>query len=253
MFTVEHRFNEKFSMGIDNEGFYHTHDEINYLAMSQLPVKDGKWQPYGEEHVAVLKRIRHPGRLVHAGGGEGKIPVYGRWLGYDLEKLDWVPPFGYGRNSDVLLRFSEEVVHAQKSFMATMDVSFTNNPSAGFYVCKKDLRSDLKSVYEADTNIEYKTEQAFTLSRKGRERTDTGLKEDEYWVFRTRTKVDVNGKLISAHYGKLYGRWGFYRGIQTGGVWFNPKPNDVNLEDEETARKSRIRLAQSQAKLRTRD
>jgi len=43
MFTVEHRFNEKFSVGFDKEGYYHSHDEINYLAMQQLPVEDGKW------------------------------------------------------------------------------------------------------------------------------------------------------------------------------------------------------------------
>lgn len=68
MFTVEHRFNEKFSVGIDKKGYYHSHDEINYLAMPALPVENGRWQPYGELRVVQLNRIKvstvKPGRIL---------------------------------------------------------------------------------------------------------------------------------------------------------------------------------------------
>ena len=36
MLTVEHRFNEKISVGVDKEGYYHTHDEVNYQQIQEL-------------------------------------------------------------------------------------------------------------------------------------------------------------------------------------------------------------------------
>ncbi len=37
---------------------------------------------------------------------------------------------------------------------------------------------------------------------------------DSYLVFRTRTEVGKEGDLLSAHYGKIYGKWGFYDGMK---------------------------------------
>ena len=70
--------------------------------------------------------------------------------------------------------------------------------------------------------------------------TDTRLDVNSYLVFRTRTKVDSDGKLISAHYGKIYGVWEFFDVMMAANVQFNPTPNDTNLEDLETAERSRM-------------
>jgi len=240
MFTVQHRLNERFSVGVDKEGHYHASDEIYYLGMNVLPIKDGKWQPYGEKRRIVLKKIRKPVDMLHKPCGCFKIPSEGSWLGFDLERQSWVNPHGEGRVSDVLIRFRNNVVNSQTKFTATMEVCFTNNAHAGFYVCKKDLSSEMLSDYTANTNAEYITSKVFSLHRLGKQRIDGSLSEDSYLVFRTRTKVDSQGRLISAHYGKIYGRWGFYRGMRTSGIWFNPEPNSTNLEDKETA--DRVRL-----------
>ena len=54
----------------------------------------------------------------------------------------------------------------------------------------------------------------------------------DYLVFRTRTRVDEQGHLTGAHYGKILGRWmsdtEFM--ILSDGC-FNPIENNINIED----------------------
>ena len=206
MFAAEHSFNEQFSVGIDKEGYYHTHDEINYLSMTELPVVDGKWQPYGETRTVVLKQIRQPQDMLGVDcPPQRKIRIYDEWLGVDLAKGDFVPPVGNGCEPDMLVRFhlAGEMPY---DWSIRMDVSFTNSPYAGAYRLKMDNWSDMKSVYQADTNATYLSELSFRYAREKGKRTPNmeKLGKDEYLVFRTRTKVDGGGKLLSARYGKLY-------------------------------------------------
>lgn len=235
MFAAEHRFNEQFSVGIDKEGYYHTHVEINYLSMTELPVKDGKWQPYGETRTVVLKQIRQPQDMLGVDcPPQRKIRIYDEWLGVDLAKGDFVPPVGNGCEPDMLVRFhlAGEMPY---DWSIRMDVSFTNSPYAGAYRLKMDNWSDMKSVYQADTNATYLSELSFRYAREKGKRTPNmeKLGKDEYLVFRTRTKVDGGGKLLSARYGKLYGPWHFEDagGFRIHKVFLNRNDNDVNLED----------------------
>lgn len=249
MFAAEHRFNEQFSVGIDKEGYYHTHVEINYLSMTELPVKDGKWQPYGETRTVVLKQIRQPQDMLGVDcPPQRKIRIYDEWLGVDLAKGDFVPPVGNGCEPDMLVRFrlAGEMPY---DWSIRMDVSFTNSPYAGAYRLKMDNWSDMKSVYQADTNATYLSELSFRYAREKGKRTPNmeKLGKDEYLVFRTRTKVDGGGKLLSARYGKLYGPWHFEDagGFQIHKVFLNRNDNDVNLEDTwtiENAKKYRSHL-----------
>lgn len=245
MFSAEHRFNEAFNVGISKEGYYKTSDEINYLAMMALPVKDGKWQPYGETRTVVLKRILHPHEML----GPKRTPqrkrsIYDKWLDFDLEKGDFLPPVGNGSCSDMLVRFRLKG-QMPEDWSVAMDVSFTNHPHAGAYRLKKDAWSDMKSAYCADTNAVYSPGFSFAYHHeKGVYPFSEKLGKDEYMVFRTRTKVDREGRLISARYGKLYGPWDFEDagGSRIYKVFLNARDNDVNLEDTwtiETAKKYR--------------
>ena len=249
LFAAEHSFNEQFSVGIDKEGYYHTHVEINYLSMTELPVKDGKWQPYGETRTVVLKQIRQPQDMLGVDcPPQRKIRIYDEWLGVDLAKGDFVPPVGNGCEPDMLVRFhlAGEMPY---DWSIRMDVSFTNSPYAGAYRLKMDNWSDMKSVYQADTNATYLSELSFRYAREKGKRTPNmeKLGKDEYLVFRTRTKVDGGGKLLSARYGKLYGPWHFEDagGFRIHKVFLNRNDNDVNLEDTwtiENAKKYRSHL-----------
>jgi len=238
MFTVEHRFNEKFSVGFDKEGYYHSHDEINYLALPELPVKDGKWQPYGELRVISLNRIRDPKSVtVFCEGSHRRcIPVFGDWIGFDLEIGDWTPPYGKGVSKDVLLRFKADVRKRRKDYSYAMDVCFTNYPYAGAYQMRKNKGSDLKSQYHANTNRAYQTEFTFySESIPGKPVTGSLLDSDSYLVFRTRTRVDDTGKLVGAHFGKICGVWkSTPTEMLLSDGCFNPTENDTNIEGDQT-------------------
>ena len=59
---------------------------------------------------------------------------------------------------------------------------------------------------------------------------NSSLKENQYLVLRTRTQVDATGNLTTAHYTKIYGELGYFRGTLFMQYYFNPNPNDTNLE-----------------------
>ena len=218
--------------------------------------------PYGERRTVVLKKIKNPAPLIHSKSTCPKPPGLDEWYGYDIERRMWVRPFGDGVHSDMLIRISIEAKNKINDFKTVMEVSFTNNPHAGAYVMKKDDFSEMKSVYCADTNAFYQssfkfihekhpvmTQTQFFKYVSGAQKIDTRLDDNSYIVFRTRTKVDDNGELVSSHYGKIYGLWQFYGGIRAANVQFNPTPNDPNLEDEETAKYSQMRRRQREEQM----
>lgn len=233
---VTGKCSEWFSVVVRKDGYYKTSFDVKYpIENVNPPIVDGKWQPYGETRTVVLKRILRPHEMYNLDSPpQRKISIYDKWLGFDLEKGDFLPPMGNGVESDMLVRFhlAGEMPH---DWSKTMDVSFTNYPYAGAYLVKKDVWSDMKSVYSADTNALYLTDFSFRYAwEKGSRRPIVEkLMDDEYLVFRTRTKVDHEGRLISARYGKLYGPWRFEDagGSQIYQVFLNKADNDVNLED----------------------
>ena len=237
MFVAEYRTNDRLSVGIDKTGYYHTFDRVTFSDPCVYPsAKGGKWQPYGNTRTVVLKKIENPQRLIcWERTKDYKIPVYDTWLGFDFGRYQFVAPYGEGKDSDVLLRFTLKNP-SRKDYHMRMEVSFTNMPYAGAYLMKKDGFSDFKNVYHADTNATYCQSLVYSFDRYPAKRpVSVELGEDEYLVFRTRTEVDENGRLASANYGVLYGPWCFVgpRGMNIPFLLLNPTPNDTNLEDSE--------------------
>ena len=244
VFVAHGNCNEFLRVDVTKDGYYQTEDKIFFWRTTADPkVKDGKWQPYDETRIVVLKRIQQPHDMIGTDRPpQRKIKIFDEWLGFDLGKGDFLPPVGDGRDADVLVRFrlSGKMPY---DWSIGMDVSFTNYPYAGAYLLKKDGWSDMKSVYQADTNAHYLTELSFHYTREkgNRHPIVEKLDKDEYLVFRTRTKVDCEGRLVSARYGKLYGPWHFEDagGSQIHKVFLNEVDNDVNLEDQWTIDESK--------------
>lgn len=234
--------NEFLRVDVTKKGYYHTEEKINFRKSKSKPiVADGKWQPYGETRTVVLKKIVNPIPIGELGRCSIPIPVYDEWVGFDFERRMWIPPFGNGRFSDVLLKFGRRIVDKQTDFKMTMEVSFTNNPYAGCYQLQYDKFSERKNVCHAEESAVYRSEVSYVHERHpGTPRNDNRVNSDSYLVFRTRTRVDEDGKLVSAHYGIIGGGWSFFGTMLSGGYLFNPTPNDTNLEDAETARKARL-------------
>ena len=201
-----------------------------------------EWQPYGSDVGVVLKRIIKPTatgkRFI-----EQSIPAYGKWIGYDLEKAAWTSPYGNGTQTDVKIRFSAREA-GMFDFGYKMELSFEEYPFAGVIRVKKNTKSTFQSVYNAATNSEYIGVVQFEVDRVGvAKRAWNQLEDDEYLVFRTRTKVNERGELVSAHYGRIDGEWKFYERhcMWVRGIYYNAMPNDTNLEDVYSYEKERLR------------
>ena len=257
-YIVRGKCTKRITCRITKDGYYDSVFElVNYG--SRHTFQDGKWQPYGERTIIVLKKIKNPIALSHAKPNLDPPPSQGEWWGYDIEQRKWVTSEHEGLHKDMLVKITTESKDEISDFKATMEISFTNNPYAGAYMQKKDKYSEMKSVYNADTNGVYQASFRFVYERhpvilekpirhvSGMKVTDTRLDAESYLVFRTRTRVDSEGRLISAHYGKIYGVWEFFGAMRAANVQFNSTPNDTNLEDRETAERTLIRQRQREA------
>ena len=247
-FVAQGKCNEFLRVDVTKEGYYQSEIKVNFLRSKADPrVVDGKWQPYGEMRTVVLKKIRNPIRLRDPDARyRYKYPESGEWVGFDLVRGDWVLPLGNGECTDVMIRYVRE--SKPDGYFKSLDISFTNNPYAGAYLMSKDSYSEMDSVYEANTNAEYVGSFRYEFERTAKgNHVIRELGKDEYLVFRIRAKVDDEGELVSAHYGRIMGELQYLErgGMVLGPVYFNPTPNDTNLEDAETARKSRLGYKQS--------
>ncbi len=226
------------TIGVRREGYYGSGDRIQFFwreGISPL-VKDGKWQPYGEKRTLIVKRKKNPVVMESLHYTPIAVPATNVWLGIDMESFQWTQPYGNGKYDDMLLRFNYEMHDKYAVQWATMEVSFTNNPYAGFYVLPQDAYSELKSPYHANTNAVFS--QTRTFRHEFFNKYINAIGEGDCMVFRTRTRVDDKGNLISAHYGKTYGLWEFSTMIRMKDIFFNPNPNDTNLEDMKTFKES---------------
>lgn len=228
------------------KGYYAHEEKLKISWTDSIPaVIDGKWQPWGEERRIVLKRKLNPIAMGDHRFGRYKPPAFDEWLGFDLCKCLWCSPYGEGEHADVLMRFTKDY-RSPFDCASTFEVSFTNNPYAGFVRLAKDVNSEMKSIRVASTNdstyFEAYFKQVKKSDEKNRVRREDCLSEDEYLVFRTRSKVDDQGRLLSAHYGKIYGpfEYNFNFMMEARGFYFNPTANDPNLEDDVTYRESEV-------------
>lgn len=225
---------------VAKEGFYGWHEQIRVLDGAQVATKRG-FKPQEYERTVVLKRIgasksvRSPSRVHPL-----PYPPRGKWVGYDLGANDYCFPQGKGEHPDCLIRFNES--RGTNEIVRKLEITFTNNPHAGFYLMKKDMCSELKSVRRADVDSNFLTSMRYGFRESPHGSRQDALERDQYIVFRTRTRTDKQGRLVSAHYGMIFGGdCNLYsnEGMKIGEVFFNATPNDATLEDEESARRSK--------------
>lgn len=243
-FVAEGHLNQRIGIRAFKEGYYYSWDSVELRETKSAPaIVDGKWQPYGESRTIVLKPQRNPIEMPGIEKyGDIAIPQFNSWMAFDLEKMTWLPPNGDGEYADVLLRFTlEEGRNKYWDYRATMEMSFTNSAYAGAYVRNKDQSSELKCGYAVDTNQTFATYFKYSIDGGSADgQSGSRLNDDLFMVFRTRTKTDDRGRLVSAHYGKILGDVSFKKVLRVMSSSFNTTPNDINLEDYKTYRGSQI-------------
>lgn len=191
-----------------------------------------------------LKAVRKPIRLYAKQLYKIEIPKEDEPIGYDLEKGDWVAPFGEGAVSDFVLTITREPVisyipkdsvwgREYKTYGATLEVTGSNDDD-GFVpvpVSERDRHRGLRLPYEAPLDGYEGVVSRYV--HKGQDKpSETNIQEDQNYFFRVRTEKDEEGDIISALYGKIHGDFRFtcLNKELSFTYYLNPTSNDRNLE-----------------------
>ncbi|MDD2598570.1 MAG: hypothetical protein PHO37_05025 [Kiritimatiellae bacterium] len=238
---MEGRSNGELGYYCVKEGFYNTWETKHLSRFPDVFVSSGRWQPYGMTNTVVFKRKVNPVAMYVADrcSDYTLLPIVGEPLGFDLTVGDLIVPYGSGKTRDFDVTYIRD---GEGSTFTNQELIFsTHDPFAGFLKVSSDTYSMFKSAYYADTNAVYQKEIRFSFKRLGGTGSyiDGQMKDDECIVLRTRTRIDENGRLIGAHYGKIYGPLFFGFSLKAPGEmkilhYFNPNENDPNLEADTT-------------------
>ena len=228
---------------VSEKGYYRTKDKISLIAMGkEHEVKNGRWLPWGMKRDVVLRPISCPKAIRLASHDWIDTKVINQWIGFDLQKYDYIAPVGKGEVCDMEIKFDWDGNYGSKHNGMGVSLRFPAKFSGGYYSEKKSW-SDFTGVYSAQTNAIY--EQAFHFERrpirdaKGRKIGGVGEKFDQskVLVVRSRCSVDAYGNLVSAQYAELFNLQfsctpGKAASIKFNTI-YNPTPNDTNLEPKQ--------------------
>jgi hypothetical protein len=207
----------------------------------------------------VLPKIINPSALyalnfrVGQGGPPIRFPVNDEWIGYDFVAGDLVKPYGKGTTTDIRFRFHQEFKGwsyneqelqnlrkypynrdvSEREFQLRMgkwagelEISFPGEKEGLFEESRFLSYSRLKMPHQAPIDG-YQPTIRYTDSTS----SPSTARGNVGFFLRTRVKLDKAGNIISANYAKVLGD--FYldaHGVVFFVYYFNPTPNDRNLE-----------------------
>lgn len=203
IFEVKAMSNDGVILGdITKDGYYESG-----LAHSFYFTRFGMWQPWGKELTVVMRPIVNPVPMYVRNTIFNKVPVKGEEVGFDLEKADWVIPYGLGTKADFIFKIDQRYVNSI-NYDTTMTLTFSN-PFDGIQVVKDDGGGDFNagSLYRLprtapESGYLPKLEKHKSWGSSG---GHSDLRDDNNYIFRVRSEVDKNGKLKQAMYGKIRG------------------------------------------------
>jgi len=213
-----------------------------------------------------LRQVINPTGLYGSFEGGGEIPLLGEWCGYDLAAGDWVVPYGEGEVTDLMLCFEREFVGFEKRFRqqsVEAERAFSKKAFAvrgeewteeKFQMRSGDWDMLLEIAFPGEKEGIIKVEDAFNEQSvlrmphlafeegyspahsyliKTYGDTAWNIRKDLGYFLQTRVVLDEDGEIESANYAKLHGD---FRITVDGKIsftyYFNPTPNDRNLEFE---------------------
>ncbi len=237
---------------IEKEGWYST----SVTGDNWTPTTIGNTSSYHAEVKAVLKLMKNPIPMIFHRSCGLVIEDRGRAIGFDLEVGEAVAPHGKGKVADIeiILNGSRNDngpnEHEDIDFRASLRFPNPLDGYVEFPVEPKDGAhgSSFMSAYEAPADG-----YANQMDRHGVWGKARGTSQYwKYWhdlekkgyYFRVRTRLDASGRILSCHYGKIYGAVRLIptrkrmQNFQAAGeaaltmseVYFNSTPNDRNME-----------------------
>jgi hypothetical protein len=179
---------------ITKNGYYKYTDLYRgWLGNRNAKINKGKWEPWNPTINVVLKKIINPVPM-YAKSVETVIPEMDKPVGYDLEKGDWIKPYGKGEISDFFFNFSgyfkSDLDQEEK-----LNIKF-NNPNDGI---QEFIIQNL--YYEQPSNNypwpylapekDYKNELELWQYFRNEEQKVYKITGKNY-IFRVRSKLDEN-------------------------------------------------------------
>jgi hypothetical protein len=220
-----------FEVEVSADGFYPERLRDQHFAIKLNSSNTGYiFEEREKELTITLRRIINPIDMVVHRFPHKNFPCRSGEFGFDLERCDWTSPLGAGKVADVTFKYDLVVTNDVARCTGLLSL----NASGGAYKLKKQKGTSFVSVYEADSNATYRTEFPFSSYCSYKDSGDYGsvrvAEGDEYLVFRTRVVKDEKGNIVSANYGKIYGAIRTVGFFGANAIYFNPTPNDTNLE-----------------------
>lgn len=218
---------------VQKDGYYKAFKKLSYIRMGrEHEVKDGRWLPWGDTLNIPLREIKSPVSLIcHNAGFD--IPNNGEWIGFDMEKQDWVAPAGKGKIEDFAVNLKWDGKQSMYSDLLELRVRFSRDGD-GYYYGDKTYGSAFSGVYQVDTNQCLQTELVCKVEKVDGGWKETGIPNGKLMVVRSRTTLDQHGAVIDTNYSvirsiSIFGGW---HGTAEMGLnyQFNPIPNNTNLE-----------------------
>lgn len=219
---------------VAKRGYYSSVKKLCFAEMgAENDVKNGKWQPFDEVENITLKRIVKPINLI-AFDKLIDVAQTNVWLGFDMERMDFVKPIGNGNNVDFEIKAEWDGLPAWESKSCSAEIRFSGDGTGGCYA-KNVSESAFPYIYAAQSDFSYTERLVRVVDRNGDPHTTKILfDKDSALVTRTRCVIDEEGKIKAANYGCIRR---FEIGPSRRGVAllrltyvFNPIPNDTNLE-----------------------
>jgi len=220
---------------IKKQGFYQTRAEYQLGKRGYRCIENGRWIPWNPTLRVTLKEIRKPIPMYVR---KAKIVFPGRneYFRYDLLVGDWVEPHGKGNTADISLMYQASRSRSSEYLDFTKELEIRGaNELDGFILMTKDGWSEFSTLYEAPV-AGYSPSISLCVDR-----TPTNIirrlesSTSDYYICKFRTRF-VDGVEVS-HYGKIldgidYGNASAdtVGGSATLRYYFNPTPNDRNLE-----------------------
>lgn len=188
---------------VSKPGYYTTRSAGFDAPLFRERVND-RWEPWNLTLRFVLKRIRNPVAM-YVRRLTAFPPAANAPCGFDFERGDWLPPFGHGQTTDVVVRANstnpridgfELIVQCPRAGDGLQ--RFTPDPAVG--------GSELRSPHEAPATG-YLKEIKLVGPRHPDAAKETPIDPNAGYFLRLRSVVGADGNVVKAWYGKIYGEF----------------------------------------------
>lgn len=220
---------------INKNGYYETKLEMSYLRLAEnRPVEDNRWQPWGEKRILRLRKKLNPiplnNQLL-----ELRVPIVGKWIGFDLKRRDWISPWGSGEVSDIEINVDWDGLPPFTSKKCKYDFRILGAHNGGYFN-EKILECSCQEAFRPKEGAVFDKKEFSWIYRDG----DLDNRNCSIWktvelIMRTRTILDDKGGVKCANYASIR-ELSVSPGTRGRGALlefryvFNPTPNDTNLE-----------------------